>query len=144
MAHPSRRTPSSNPSHYYAVPQSPQNHPYGQHRQPSRSNRVPAPNDRQPVAPMPPRNDLAQGVATGAIGAGYGPYSVRLFFALSIILPLIVRLTAVCYQASPFCGYRKSRVYRLTVQRPPIRTLFHDGRKAHASGNGQHLYCSCL
>ncbi|KAH9997835.1 glycoside hydrolase family 16 protein [Russula vinacea] len=24
---------------------------------------------------MPPRNDLAQGVATGAIGAGYGPYS---------------------------------------------------------------------
>jgi hypothetical protein len=27
---------------------------------------------------MPPRNDLAQGVATGAIGAGYGPYSVRL------------------------------------------------------------------
>jgi hypothetical protein len=26
---------------------------------------------------MPPRNDLAQGVATGAIGAGYGPYAVR-------------------------------------------------------------------
>ncbi|KAI0269875.1 glycoside hydrolase family 16 protein [Gloeopeniophorella convolvens] len=24
---------------------------------------------------MPPRNDLAQGVATGAIGAGYGPYA---------------------------------------------------------------------
>jgi len=29
---------------------------------------------------MPPRNDLAQGVATGAIGAGYGPYSVRLYY----------------------------------------------------------------
>jgi len=27
---------------------------------------------------MPPRSDLAQGVATGAIGAGFGPYSVRL------------------------------------------------------------------
>jgi hypothetical protein len=29
-----------------------------------------------------PRNDLAQGVATGAIGAGYGPYSVRLSSSL--------------------------------------------------------------
>lgn len=82
MAHPSRRVPSPNPR-YYAVPQSPQhpNHPYGQHQQrrPSRSNRAqPVPNERPPAAPMPPRNDLAQGVATGAIGAGYGPYSVRL------------------------------------------------------------------
>jgi hypothetical protein len=79
MAHPSRRIPSPNPSHYYAVPQSPQNqsHPYRQHRRTSRSNRVPPPSER-PV-PMPPRNDLAQGVATGAIGAGYGPYSVRLY-----------------------------------------------------------------
>ena len=32
---------------------------------------------------MPPRNDLAQGVATGAIGAGYGPYSVRLYYRQS-------------------------------------------------------------
>jgi hypothetical protein len=32
---------------------------------------------------MPPRNDLAQGVATGAIGAGYGPYSVRLYYRKS-------------------------------------------------------------
>ena len=83
MAHPSRHIPSPNPSRYYAVPQSPpnQNHPYGQQqRRTSRSNRVPPPpvHDRPPVAPMPPRNDLAQGVATGAIGAGYGPYSVRL------------------------------------------------------------------
>lgn len=89
MAHPSRRVPSPNPSRYYAVPQSPQhpNHPYAQQhvqhqpqqRRPSRSNRTqPAPvNERPAVAPMPPRNDLAQGVATGAIGAGYGPYSVR-------------------------------------------------------------------
>ena len=84
MAHPSRRVPSPNPR-YYAVPQSPQQHPnypYGQHqhqqRRPSRSNRTQPANDRQAaVAPMPPRNDLAQGVATGAIGAGYGPYSVR-------------------------------------------------------------------
>lgn len=83
MAHQSsRRVPSPNPSQYYAVPQSPQNqnHPYGQHRRTSRSNRVPPPTDRPAVAPMPPRNDLAQGVATGAIGAGYGPYSVRLYY----------------------------------------------------------------
>jgi beta-glucan synthesis-associated protein KRE6 len=91
MAHPSRRVPSPNPSRYYAVPQSPQhpNHPYGQHQQqqrrPSRSNRTqPVVNERPPVAPMPPRNDLAQGVATGAIGAGYGPYSVRLSSSLQI------------------------------------------------------------
>jgi hypothetical protein len=38
---------------------------------------------------VPPRNDLAQGVATGAIGAGYGPYSVRL---LSSLQTLVVRL----------------------------------------------------
>ncbi|KAI0284022.1 glycoside hydrolase family 16 protein [Russula aff. rugulosa BPL654] len=74
MAHPSsRRVPSPNPR-YYAVPQSPQQHPnypYGQQQQrrPSRSNRTQPANERQAVvAPMPPRNDLAQ-------GAGYGPYS---------------------------------------------------------------------
>ncbi len=93
MAHPSRRIPSQNPSRYYAVPQSPQhqNHPYGQHQQrrPSRSNRAPPANDRPATAPVPPRNDLAQGVATGAIGAGYGPYSVRL---LSSLQTLVVRL----------------------------------------------------
>ena len=33
---------------------------------------------------MPPRNDLAQGVATGAIGAGFGPYSVRLSSSMRI------------------------------------------------------------
>jgi len=91
MAHPSRRVPSPNPR-YYSVPQSPQhpNHPYGQQqpqhqpRRPSRSNRTQPASDRPAVAPMPPRNDLAQGVATGAIGAGYGPYSVRLSSSLQI------------------------------------------------------------
>ncbi|KAH9042091.1 glycoside hydrolase family 16 protein [Lactarius pseudohatsudake] len=75
MAHPSRRVPSPNPSHYYAVPQSPQNQLYTQQRRTSRSNRAHSANAHPVVAPMPPRNDLAQGVATGAIGAGYGPYA---------------------------------------------------------------------
>ncbi|KAF8500951.1 glycoside hydrolase family 16 protein [Russula emetica] len=96
MAHPSRHVPSPNPSRYYAVPQSPQhpNHPYGQHQQqhqqrrPSRSNRTqPVVNERPAVAPMPPRNDLAQGVATGAIGAGYGPYSHSSITAERPMLP---------------------------------------------------------
>jgi hypothetical protein len=81
MAHPSRRVPSPNPSRYYAVPQSPQNYPYGQvqqqQRRSSRSNRPRPANGNPAMAAMPPRNDLAQGVATGAIGAGYGPYAVR-------------------------------------------------------------------
>jgi hypothetical protein len=78
MAHPSRRVPSPNPPRYYAVPQSPQNYPYGQgqQRRTSRSNRARSANGHTAMAPMPPRNDLAQGVATGAIGAGYGPYAV--------------------------------------------------------------------
>jgi hypothetical protein len=100
MAHPSRRIPSPNPSRYYAVPQSPQNpnHPYGQHRRTSRSNRVPPPTER-PV-PMPPRNDLAQGVATGAIGAGYGPYSVCLYHR-RCILPSLVHLTLWPFKHHP-------------------------------------------
>ena len=118
MAHPSRRVPSPNPSRYYAVPQSPQhpNHPYGQHRvqhqqqqrRPSRSNRAqPAPvNERPAVAAMPPRNDLAQGVATGAIGAGYGPYSVR---PSSSTTNLVIRLKHIATQASPRCsGWQSS------------------------------------
>jgi hypothetical protein len=77
MAHPSRRVPSPNPSHYYAVPQSPQNHQlHTQQRRTSRSNRSRQANNAAAVPAMPPRNDLAQGVATGAIGAGYGPYAV--------------------------------------------------------------------
>jgi hypothetical protein len=103
MAHPSRRVPSPNPPRYYAVPQSPQNYPYGQgqQRRTSRSNRTRSANGHTAIAPMPPRNDLAQGVATGAIGAGYGPYAVHpspfpmrifrliseLFYYQSITLP---------------------------------------------------------
>jgi hypothetical protein len=40
---------------------------------------------------MPPRNDLAQGVATGTIGAVYGSYSVRLY-RLQCILPSMMSL----------------------------------------------------
>ncbi|KAI0250774.1 glycoside hydrolase family 16 protein [Lactifluus subvellereus] len=77
MAHPLRRVPSPIvPRHYAAVPQ---NYPYatsqGQQRRTSRSNRTQTANSHAAMHPVPPRNDLAQGVATGAIGAGYGPYA---------------------------------------------------------------------
>jgi beta-glucan synthesis-associated protein KRE6 len=99
MAHPSRIVPSPNPPRYYAVPQNPQNYPYshGQQRRTSRSNRTRSANanGNPAMAPMPPRNDLAQGVATGAIGAGFGPYAVcpyfhrvnAFFFRLMALLP---------------------------------------------------------
>ena len=118
MAHPSRRVPSPNPSHYYAVPQSPQNH-YTQQRRTSRSNRTPnrahQANNPPVVAPMPPRNDLAQGVATGAIGAGYGPYAVRHPLFLDILF------NHIYCQARPFrssrgqrtCGKRRLSLFSL-------------------------------
>ena len=69
MAAPQRRQPQQ----YYAVPQSPQNG--ARHYQPqalphTQSNSI-------PQATAGGRNDTAHGVATGAIGGGYGPYSVR-------------------------------------------------------------------
>jgi beta-glucan synthesis-associated protein KRE6 len=86
MANPSRRAPP--PQEYYAVPQSPRSQGHG-----------PTSGMSQQYAPRPParspsgastshapvsRGVIAQGVATGAIGGGYGPYSVRLllFFAM--------------------------------------------------------------
>jgi hypothetical protein len=54
---------------------------------------------------MPPRNDLAQGVATGAIGAGYGPYAVCqppfLNIYLIIFVPAKLNPSAVAGNAVP-------------------------------------------
>lgn len=91
MANPPRRIPPTNSSQYYAVPQSP----------PSRGgsssyNQQPFPASSHPVRSsstnsQPPRmqqgraGDVAQGVASGSIGAGYGPYAVRSSFSPFIL-----------------------------------------------------------
>ncbi|KAI0916764.1 hypothetical protein AcV5_007406 [Taiwanofungus camphoratus] len=66
MAAPQRRVPPPN-QQYYAVPQSPQASRFQPQSQP-----MPAP---QPSTSQGPRNDTTYGVAIGAIGGGYGPYS---------------------------------------------------------------------
>jgi len=81
MANTSRRVPLP-PQQYAAVPQSPK-------------SAIPASRSKSKSKPRPPirsssagshmhsgRGAIAQGVATGAIGAGYGPYSVRFLFLL--------------------------------------------------------------
>jgi beta-glucan synthesis-associated protein KRE6 len=78
MANSSRRVAPL--QEYYAVPQSPRSRghvpmnsmpqPYGP-RPPARSSSIGS-TSRVPAS----RGAVAQGVATGAIGGGYGPYSV--------------------------------------------------------------------
>ncbi|KAH9890083.1 glycoside hydrolase family 16 protein [Cubamyces lactineus] len=80
MAIPPRRVPPPS-DHYYAVPQSP---PGSRRYQPQPQQPVYAqPQPQPPVFGQPQassshlsnRNDTTQGVATGQIGGGYGPYS---------------------------------------------------------------------
>ncbi|KAA1469787.1 glycoside hydrolase family 16 protein [Dentipellis sp. KUC8613] len=75
MANPSsRRVPPPNPSQYYAVPQSPRRR-VSTDRQYSTSHPTRAPSNNSHYGQAPSRGDIAQGVATGSIGAGYGPYA---------------------------------------------------------------------
>lgn len=84
MANPPRRIPPpTSQQEYYAVPQSPRStghgvtnnmsQPYGP-RPPNRSSSTGSTSQMRPS-----RGPIAQGVATGAIGNAYGPYSVRLW-----------------------------------------------------------------
>ena len=82
---PQQRRPPPSAQDYYAVPQSPQTSmqgPYNQSRPPARS--------RSSGSQMQPgRGAIAQGVANGQIGSGYGPYSVSLL-VLSFCVELVV------------------------------------------------------
>ena len=80
MANSSRRAPP--PQEYYAVPQSPKSLGYGQTNSMSQSygpRPPPGPSSTGSTSRVPASRGgaIAQGVATGAIGGGYGPYSVR-------------------------------------------------------------------
>ncbi|PCH39742.1 glycoside hydrolase family 16 protein [Wolfiporia cocos MD-104 SS10] len=70
MAAPRRQPP--NPQ-YYAVPQSPQG--TSRYQPPPQSQATQAMPQPQPSTSQVGRSDTAYGVATGAIGGGYGPYS---------------------------------------------------------------------
>jgi hypothetical protein len=75
-----QRRPPPSAQEYYAVPQSPQGSsmqaPYNQSRPPARSGSAGS-------QMQSGRGAIAQGVASGQIGGGYGPYSVStLLFTL--------------------------------------------------------------
>ncbi|KAI0316822.1 glycoside hydrolase family 16 protein [Amylostereum chailletii] len=73
MAYSSRRIPPPKPSNYYAVPQSPQGASTYRRTSTGRNQRSPSTGSNAPMTQ--PRHDMAQGVATGSIGGGYGPYA---------------------------------------------------------------------
>lgn len=78
MSNYTRRVPPPS-QQYYAVPQSPRSQ--GPSRQPSQNQSFstmpqPAPSQTSHVS-REPRDDTTHRVATGQLGAGYGPYSVR-------------------------------------------------------------------
>ncbi|KAG8214648.1 glycoside hydrolase family 16 protein [Butyriboletus roseoflavus] len=66
-----QRKPTQSAQDYYAVPQSPQ--PANMHSQ--TASRAPARSSSLNSQFQPGRGAIAQGVATGAIGGAYGPYS---------------------------------------------------------------------
>lgn len=86
---PRRGTPQPGPQDYAAVPQSPRsaiNHPSSsQHVQNPQyvqqpPTRTPSANSNQHHSMQAGRGAIAMGVASGTIGAGYGPYSVRILY----------------------------------------------------------------
>lgn len=78
-----QRKPPQSAQEYYAVPQSP--HPANMQGSQSAS-RQPARSSSLNSQFQPGRGAIAQGVATGAIGGSYGPYSVRLVPSFFLIL----------------------------------------------------------
>lgn len=83
MAAPQRRVPPN--QQYYAVPQSPQATSRFQSQAPSQP--MPPP---QPSTSQAGRSDTTYGVATGTIGGGYGPYSVRSVSVLFIVMQAVL------------------------------------------------------
>lgn len=98
MANPSRRVPPPSQQEYYAVPQSPRSVGHGPMQSITQPYNPTQPYGSQPYGPRPNRSrsvgsgqvphnyrgHVTQGVATGAIGGAYGPYSVSSLSAISI------------------------------------------------------------
>ena len=85
MSRPSRKQAQQPIPHYAAVsqnlsrPNSGQSQPHIRGPRPVRSASASS-NNRRSKQQQNERSATAMGVATGNIGAGYGPYSVRYFF----------------------------------------------------------------
>ena len=78
MAHPPRRVPVPTIQDYAAVPQSPH----------SKVNRRTSGPPRSGSHMHSGRGAITRGVATGTIGAAYGPYSVRAYPHIAVVCPL--------------------------------------------------------
>lgn len=81
------RTTQPGPQEYAAVPQSPRsgiNHSSGSQYNSRPPTRSPSVSSNQQPNLQSGRGAIAAGVATGAIGAGYGPYSVSDYLIFSI------------------------------------------------------------
>lgn len=78
---PRRGVPQAGPQEYAAVPQSPRANINAQsgsyYNQPRSPTRTPSGSSNQHHQMQAGRGAIAMGVASGAIGGGYGPYSVR-------------------------------------------------------------------
>lgn len=84
-----QRKPPQSAQEYYAVPQGLPQSPQPPNMQRSQSASRPAARSSSVSSQFQPgRGAIAQGVATGAIGGGYGPYSVCL---ASFFLPFSLK-----------------------------------------------------
>jgi len=141
MSAPPRR--ANGPRQYYSVPQSPAStSQYTQYTGYSQSQPQPNPNrqhrkTRRQIRRVPPptttasrsshesrthesrRGEMAHSVATGAIGGGYGPYSVSIS-SISDIICLLRSLTLI-YPSSTTLG----TMDRVRGASPPVRTRTH-------------------
>jgi hypothetical protein len=119
-----QRKPPQSAQDYYAVPQSLSPQPPNMQRSQS-APRAPARSSSVSSQFQPGRGAIAQGVATGAIGGGYGPYSVCLASFL-LLFSLIVRCVV-----QPFHGPRQ-RFSELPVQRRTLGSLLLGWRRENA------------
>lgn len=128
------RKPPQSAQEYYAVPQN--SRPPSMQRSRSAS-RPPARSSSIGSHFQSGRGAIAQGVATGAIGGGYGPYSVclaSLFFDSPYIHRLIVQ---PCYDP------RQQPFSELAVQRRTFRSLLLGWRRGNAQwAHTKFLFCT--
>lgn len=138
MSHQSRRGgPSPGPQSYAAVPTSPRSGIQQQRashisgpRPPMRSSSVSSKKQKMHSG----RGAIAMGVASGSIGAGYGPYSVR----------LCVVLTAASLAKQPFYAVQPEPrgLQPIPVQQCPLRSIIDN--RWRKGGASEHIIHATL
>ncbi|KAH7920476.1 glycoside hydrolase family 16 protein [Leucogyrophana mollusca] len=99
-----RRPPPSSAQDYYAVPQSPQGSSMQASQAPYNASRPPARTPSAGSQMQSGRGAIAQGVASGAIGGGYGPYSYNPSTARDNGFPNPSRFSAAPSEVSSLTG----------------------------------------